>query len=184
MMIDWKIIEDIHQNSVDHGWHDKEKNDEERIFLYHTEISEAGEEYRNNRPPLYFIKNKKIETDFSLWQGEKPEGMAVELVDCVIRILDDCGKLKYDISKDLRGDYETKDNWLMSGSTFPAFLTHLHYLLSCAYVNKNAKLSYLASCIEYIIMWCKKHNWDFETALKYKHEYNKTREYRHGGKAI
>jgi hypothetical protein len=30
----------------------------------------------------------------------------------------------------------------------------------------------------------KKHNWDFETALKYKHEYNKTREYRHGGKAI
>ena len=55
-----------------------------------------------------------------LGDGEKPEGIAVELADCIIRILDYCGKEDIDV----------------------------------------------------------------ESILKLKHDYNKTRPYKHGGKKI
>lgn len=56
----------------------------------------------------------------SEWNGEKPEGIATEFADCIIRILDYCGHEGIDIGE----------------------------------------------------------------AIKIKHEYNKTRPYRHGGKVI
>ena len=68
-----------------------------------TELAEAMEEYRNGKP-LAYVEREAVEPtgldsvpivlrypvkDPSKWKpDEKPEGIAIEMLDCVIRILD------------------------------------------------------------------------------------------------
>lgn len=62
------------------GWNDEERSEAEWAALAHTEISEAFEEYRKGTMKLYF------EPDPHSMRG-KPEGMAIEYADALIRIL-------------------------------------------------------------------------------------------------
>lgn len=66
--------------------------------LIHSELSEALEEVRAGKPGLYFKEvNGFTVTDATERRGEKPEGVAVELADAVIRIADLCGHLGIDL---------------------------------------------------------------------------------------
>ena len=80
-----------------------------------SELSEALEEYRNGRPNEWYVCNKipgeslpclpKDGTDCKMpvhegkcvYRSAKPEGIAVEMVDCIIRILDYLSKIGVDI---------------------------------------------------------------------------------------
>ena len=65
----------IHENAVAHGWWEDDRELPEIIALCHSELSEALEAYRNNEPMI--------------WDNNgKPDGIAVEMADCVIRIFD------------------------------------------------------------------------------------------------
>lgn len=119
------FAKEIHENSVAHGWWEEDRGLPEVIALCHSELSEALEEYRRGRPMVYALViegpeeiTPRYETDIQLFANLKPEGIAVEMIDCMIRILD----------------------------------------------------------------WCAKEGVDVEAVLKAKHEYNKTRPYKHGGK--
>lgn len=79
------LVEMAHENAVAHGF--KHNNFAEAIALIHSELSEALEEDRNGNPMVYYAANGK------------PEGVAVELADAVIRICDLCGHLKIDLEK-------------------------------------------------------------------------------------
>lgn len=65
----------VHQNAVDKGWWDEERNDGEAIALMHSELSETLEVLRS---------------DPKLLDAKCPEFMAVEieLADVIIRIMD------------------------------------------------------------------------------------------------
>lgn len=98
----------VHENAVAHGWWEQERELPEILMLCVSELAEALEEYRSGRPVLYFPCNAGgvcCEEDGSAHcgsrpynpekpdapcsaQSKKPEGVAVELADCVIRILD------------------------------------------------------------------------------------------------
>lgn len=83
-----EIAEKIHTNAVEHGWWEDERQPAEIIALCHSELSEALEEFRSGNPPVY--KNEG---------QEKPEGWAVEMVDCVIRIFDFLAHKKVNIAE-------------------------------------------------------------------------------------
>ena len=148
-----EFAKEVHQNAVEHGWWDEERSFGDIIALCHSELSEALEEFRAGRPMVWYSCTEiqpyhpcdpkdsfdcqmygkepcdpKDSFDCQMYgkeecckyRGKKPEGIAVELCDCIIRILDYLGKEGVDV----------------------------------------------------------------EAVLAEKHAYNKTRPYRHGGKAL
>ncbi|NLI22267.1 MAG: hypothetical protein GX418_12085 [Clostridiales bacterium] len=120
------LAQEIHKNAVAHGWWDgAERKLPEILMLIVSELAEALEEYRNGRPMLYHECNALkepcattgegaereckqfagLEDDCVEW-NPKPEGIAIELADAVIRILDYCGKANIDIEDAIRMKHE------------------------------------------------------------------------------
>lgn len=197
----------IHECAIAHGWWEKEKNRKvgEIIALIHSELSEALEEYRDGRPAEWYICEEGTREFGSLricnpdspendkyygrerdcpHRGEKPEGVAVELIDCVIRILD------YLQSEDVYCDTELglgipED---LTGLDFPALIALLHFYVSRSYedclkhkivINHYKKLLRVIKIIESFFAI---QGWDFKSILQTKMDYNESRPYRHGGK--
>ena len=81
-----QLANEIHENAKAHGWWDEERSFGEIIALCHSELSEALEAYRNGE-------------EFEWDNNGKPDGIAVEMVDCVIRIFDYLSKEGIDIER-------------------------------------------------------------------------------------
>jgi len=87
-----------------HGWWSdddgnfKDRNMGEMLMLMVSELSEALEAYRNGEPVLWYKHDDpdNCSLDVSATMREiggvpgKPEGIASEFADCIIRILDTC----------------------------------------------------------------------------------------------
>src|SRR5688572_16550700 len=86
------FMEECHKTAVEKGWVSNESNVGEKICLMHSELSEALEEYRKGVP----LKEVYYSGD------EKPEGVPIELADCIIRILDFCAANNIDIEEAIR----------------------------------------------------------------------------------
>lgn len=102
-----EFAKEIHENAVKHGWWEEEKTFGEIIALCHAELSEALEEYRNKDilkntiniqglPMLYYSGDGYIATKETMC-CKKPEGIVIEMIDCVIRIFDYLAKEHIDI---------------------------------------------------------------------------------------
>lgn len=105
-----RLRDEIHTNAVEKGWWDEPRTFGEIIALCHSELSEALEEYRNGHSPkkIYTMwRNKEvIYKDIHERAEFKPEGIPIELADCIIRILDYCGKEGIDIEEAIRIKHE------------------------------------------------------------------------------
>ena len=206
-----RLAKEIHQNAVDHGWWDGERKTEEILALIHSEWSEALEEYRDHRPMVYgncgapdyairsgckaYMDTKRM-CDASVnhacaYRLEKPEGIAVELIDGCIRILD------FIVRKDEAFldavDFEeilfvlplenVKDRML------PEIIAALHWYVSEAYIQVLPVMTDMRVVFEYLLeamgvafSWISAEGHDPLEIMKLKHAYNKTRPYKHGGK--
>lgn len=113
------LAADIHKNAVEHGWYEKPREIPEVIALMHAELSEALEAYRNGEPMVYAktpgnvcvgCDNAECDCedlrDTPRCSVAKPEGVAVELADCIIRILDTLAYCNVDIDAVIRSKHE------------------------------------------------------------------------------
>jgi len=86
----------VHENAKEHGWWDGVRNDAECIALMHSELSEALEAQRNTKKgfTLHYaddgsvIKTEEIASIPADKHLPHRPNEAVELADCIIRILD------------------------------------------------------------------------------------------------
>jgi len=81
-----KMKKQIHENAVNHGWWEGDREDGTCIALMHSELSECLEALRNGE---------------NLPDKHCPEysAVAVELADCIIRIFDYCGRKNIPIAE-------------------------------------------------------------------------------------
>lgn len=172
-----ELAKEIHQNAVEHGWWDEPRTFGEIVALCHSELSEALEEFRAGRDMVWYA-NKDEKT--------KPEGIAVEMADCVIRILDLEGKEEIKVDFIIKTLEENRYKESDIDDNFGDFISVCHTILSNAYVQKDdlGKNLYLCMEIYYIMDWAKHEGLDMEAIIREKMEYNKTRPYRHGGKVL
>lgn len=201
---------DIHQNACDHGWWEGKRTGDEIVALIHSEWSEALEEYRAGRPMLWHDcadmeeahfegcgKNRICTLNFPCaYRKKKPEGIAVELIDGCIRILDYLGMLELRIT-----DIETVEELIAAAPaldypniSLPPLIANLHLQISEAYKmlgegsgnDEARKQAYLLMyrTVAIACAWIKGQGFDPEAIMMEKHQYNRTRPYKHGGKAI
>lgn len=207
-----EFSKEVHENSIAHGWWDDERSVGEIIALCHSEVSEALEEYRAVRPNVWWecklsaridnmTNDEKCEgctymgTSPACVKGTaKPEGIAVELADCIIRCFDWFGCMRFDVDA-LLADAEGGERWMSDMpiyqlDNFGGFISRLHLDLSLAYrCFCNASGTYatalrMAVCCNEIFEWAQREGVDMDAILNLKHEYNKGRSYKHGGKVM
>lgn len=112
-----ELSKQIHENAVEHGWWERKVDFPTIVALCHAELSEALEEYRSGNPNFYFISNGFKSEDIDEIGEEKPEGVAVEMIDCVIRILDWCGNNGIDVDRlvELKNEYNKTRSYRHGG---------------------------------------------------------------------
>lgn len=90
---------DVHDLAKEKGWWKdgiENRSLGDQFSNFHAELSEAWEEYRKGMAlaTTYFDENGK------------PEGIPIELADCIIRIFDTCAAYNIDIEKAIKLKHE------------------------------------------------------------------------------
>lgn len=200
-MAEW--AKEIHENAVAHGWWEEERTISEVCALIHSELSEALEEARAARPMMYvmdeyngeYIQNPKY------FGAKKPEGIAVELADAVIRMLDwmaYCGQ-EYRLDT-VEEEGERIAAGYARSETEPEelteFIAYLHDIVSMIHLRlmdidkvrwsrqqkkrQTEALAAAGSVVFLVNRWLRMQGIQLKEVMEIKHRYNKTRPYKHG----
>ena len=193
------FAKEIYNNAVEHGWYDEPRPFARLCCLFIDELAEAHEEARNGMPNEYYKCNGSfkcghkngcrcehengIECAFYL---TKPEGIAVEMADCAIRILDYLGDGEVDIDKLFE---DSKENVPDDIADLEKAYMHINTYINIAYsmherpdlvYSEYLKINSLVDALAAIVAWFEANDLDFMDIARRKHEYNKTRPYKHG----
>lgn len=194
-----ELAQAVHENAVAHGWWDGKRSLYEIVALIHSEWSEALEEARAGRPLVWYACNVEYNPCIPRLdclnagkesecpsRGKKPEGIAVELIDGCIRILDLFGHYGIEM-KNKDGNPSTMESlWnnaaLMDDvpDNIANTIALLHACTSQFILGEEHDFSYLVDAMSIALSWVHAQGIDPLALLLEKHEYNKSRPYKHG----
>lgn len=182
-----KFSKECHKNAKAKGWWDKPRPVPVMLMLIVTELAEAVEEVRSNKPAVYFNTPTGVVTDKDLGGGwnlkvgdvpQKPEGFIIEIADAVIRGGDLAGHEDVDIEHFKK---TSKFNKLYDFPSDP--VEAMYEMVQIVASPTNTLTEALTDLMAYAFNYCESNEMDLEKAIECKIEYNKSRAYRHGGKA-
>jgi len=187
------------------GWHERYRSDFELRMLASGELHEAVECIRNGEPVIWIGENKDVDYASQegyealkryAQQGYKPEGIAVELGDCVLRLLDwmvsHSDQARVEKIIDAKGQDKldaigrftiAASNGAIEKSTLIEDIASIDMVLTVNVLLsdfKYKKLYYLFEVVNMIRRLSKDYDYPLEKAIDLKLEYNKTRGYKHG----
>jgi hypothetical protein len=195
---------EVVENNKRLGWYDKPVTFEEAMCMLHSEVSEALEAWRKwgteDRTKIRFTCDDPQCGD-STWDHEcdpppsKPEGVGSEFADIFIRLLDDCQL--FGLADPDKRVAEHKGRFGVSTS-FVANLNTLHTLIvrACMAWESNdwdfedsdrggwTWKNGFTDIFIFLRQLCDEYGIDLDAEYERKIAYNRTRAYRHGGKAI
>ena len=198
-----KLQKEAHAIAVAHGWWDKERTFGDLIALVHSELSEALEAYREHlleslvvTPAAHVegdsvVTNDEVDTKaYPVRIGSVPEtkytGVAFELADVVIRVADMAEhyganlQAIYDIEKNLvvlKPDQKTVGDWIANAHQWLSKAMESETQPADAWYDLGVLIAIIEKMAEH-------YGIDLDAAIEAKMEYNRTRSYRHGGKAL
>lgn len=200
-----KLVVESHGLAKEKGWHDKPRSDAEIVMLMVSEIAEASEEVRAKKPLIYQVhrvgptdpETYNVELGNSDWdKTKKPEGEIVELADCAIRIADYFGKMGWDLKLQVERAMSISEGspWVSEFKTLTPLEQHLQIVKSLGDFTDDHRPIYLGMAYYQLMLATDARETQMrfsgvgvgllEKAIWLKHEYNKSRPYRHGGKAL
>ena len=183
-----ELQREAHAIAKDHGWWDEERTFGDLIALVHSELSEALEAYR-----VCGI----VDCPHEHTEGA---GVASELADVVIRVVDmvegcDIGmhacvaEARTKGADDIRAlELDSFGSWIaeLHGTVTFMYIAYMRGLYGPS-VTEEAwdKLERMtAMFIGQVEVMAAHYGIDLDAAIEAKMEYNRGREYRHGGKAL
>ncbi len=182
---------EAHAIAKEHGWWDQERTFGDLIALVHSELSEALEAYREHGGVVNMFKYRDGTKWFWHDTSGHPVGVASELADVVIRVADMAEWYGIDLQgyrltaghrawskRESFGEWSGEAHWLLS----QAF--ELAYADTEFHSNERGVNQRLADVILWVERMAAHYGIDLDAAIEAKMEYNKTRPYRHGGKAL
>ena len=192
------LQKEAHAIAKEKGWWDEDKPRTfgDCIALGHSELSKALEAYREHG--LKDWRSHTYDDGFvdEHPHGEKPEGVASELADVVIRVADMAEWYELDLDEAREEDEEFEEGqqayleYRLSGNldSFGNWIAAIHEDVADAGYHQRTRNDNLGSLlfavIDLVECMAAHYGIDLDTAIAIKMEYNKTRPYRHGGKAL
>ena len=185
---------EAHAIAKDHGWWDEGRTFGDCIALVHSELSEALEAYREHGGVVNMFKYSDDTKWFLHDTSGHPAGVASELADVVIRVADMAEFYGVDLASEIETLRRENDERDMTGRTFGDWISDLHASLSFSYESREwdgyaargfpSWEELLADCVAGVQRMAAHYGIDLDAAIEAKVEYNRTRSYRHGGKAL
>ena len=190
-----ELQKDAHTISKDLGWWDDERTFGDLIALVHSELSEALEAYRERRLESWeTVTPILIDDIYSGAAIRKPEGVASELADVVIRVADMAEHYGVDVNRESEGliydlllieacdQAKSFGDWIALSHAFAA-------QTALVFTGWNGVVEHVwageLAAVLYIIRRMAAHyGIDLDAAIETKMAYNRTRSHRHGGKAL
>jgi NTP pyrophosphatase (non-canonical NTP hydrolase) len=180
-----ELTAEIRENNISHGWRPAEGGPGDNTFgdylaLLHSEVSEALEAYRDHK-----LADATFNQD---WHGDprvtpvKPEGVGSELADVLIRLLDMCDVFGINLR-----EMPVHDCDASGMESFGDHLAWLHYLIANMIETEDdgGSADYRASeVLQAVRVVADRSGIDLSAEVDRKIAYNRTREFRHGGRHL
>ena len=183
-----KLAEELHAAAVEKGFWGVEEAEIKHIAKMHSELSEAVQEDRCGRPMLYVDDIYVADgiTDPAQFDGRKPEGVAAELADFVMMVLDFCSQVKLDPARALHGiDYEAYRSKMyadVKSMSLPEFVLMQHRAIDDLTYPESIKAMGGALLVTTygVQLWLEIRGYDLWQVIRLKMEYNRSRPALHG----